>query len=356
MPRDWNATSYEQVSAPLEAMGRDVLDRLELHGDERVLDAGCGTGRVTAALVERLPRGRSWPSTGRRRWSSRRASGWATAPRCSSPTCSSSRSTRRSTRSSRPRRSTGSPTTTGCSPSCCNALKPGGRLVAQCGGAGNVASRPARDRHGGAPRTRRLARAVELPVAGRHRGAPEAARLGRRLDVAFSRGLVTPEDPREYFGTVMLGVASRASAIRAIATPSWTRCWPSWTSPSSSTCASTSSPGALHRLRGLWPSARSSATSTMTPRRRALPTRAGRRSSRSRCGRIVIAALADRDVRRPTVVVAGDDRAARDLAPTCAPGCARGRSATTRAAASPTSRTSRRRRTSSACASPRSTR
>jgi trans-aconitate 2-methyltransferase len=57
MPRDWNATSYEQVSAPLEAMGRDVLDRLELRGDERVLDAGCGTGRVTAALVERLPRG-----------------------------------------------------------------------------------------------------------------------------------------------------------------------------------------------------------------------------------------------------------------------------------------------------------
>jgi trans-aconitate 2-methyltransferase len=56
-PRDWNADSYERVSAPLEAMGRDVLDRLDLRGDERVLDAGCGTGRVTAALVERLPRG-----------------------------------------------------------------------------------------------------------------------------------------------------------------------------------------------------------------------------------------------------------------------------------------------------------
>jgi trans-aconitate 2-methyltransferase len=56
-PRDWNAESYERVSAPLEAMGREVLDRLELRGDERVLDAGCGTGRVTAALLERLPRG-----------------------------------------------------------------------------------------------------------------------------------------------------------------------------------------------------------------------------------------------------------------------------------------------------------
>ena len=55
--RDWDAGSYERVSAPLEAMGREVLDRLDLRGDERVLDAGCGTGRVTAALLERLPRG-----------------------------------------------------------------------------------------------------------------------------------------------------------------------------------------------------------------------------------------------------------------------------------------------------------
>lgn len=56
-PRDWNADSYQRVSAPLEAMGRDVLDRLTLDGDERVLDAGCGTGRVTRALLERLPHG-----------------------------------------------------------------------------------------------------------------------------------------------------------------------------------------------------------------------------------------------------------------------------------------------------------
>jgi trans-aconitate 2-methyltransferase len=56
--RDWDAKTYERLSAPLEAMGRDVLSRLELDGDETVLDAGCGTGRVTAALAERLPRGR----------------------------------------------------------------------------------------------------------------------------------------------------------------------------------------------------------------------------------------------------------------------------------------------------------
>jgi trans-aconitate 2-methyltransferase len=38
--------------------GLEVLGRLELRGDETVLDAGCGTGQVTEALRERLPRGR----------------------------------------------------------------------------------------------------------------------------------------------------------------------------------------------------------------------------------------------------------------------------------------------------------
>ena len=37
---------------------REVLERLELRGDETVLDAGCGSGRVTRLLIERLPRGR----------------------------------------------------------------------------------------------------------------------------------------------------------------------------------------------------------------------------------------------------------------------------------------------------------
>ena len=56
--RDWDAATYERVSAPLAAMGRDVLDRLVLRGDETVLDAGCGTGKVTRLLHERLPGGR----------------------------------------------------------------------------------------------------------------------------------------------------------------------------------------------------------------------------------------------------------------------------------------------------------
>jgi trans-aconitate 2-methyltransferase len=58
MPRDWDAATYERLSAPMTAMGTEVLDRLVLRGDETVLDAGCGSGNVTRLLCERLPRGR----------------------------------------------------------------------------------------------------------------------------------------------------------------------------------------------------------------------------------------------------------------------------------------------------------
>jgi trans-aconitate 2-methyltransferase len=55
--REWDGRTYDRISAPMEQMGLAVLDRLELRGDETVLDAGCGSGRVTAELLERLPRG-----------------------------------------------------------------------------------------------------------------------------------------------------------------------------------------------------------------------------------------------------------------------------------------------------------
>jgi trans-aconitate 2-methyltransferase len=56
--REWDGRSYDRISGPMEALGREVLARLELRGDELVLDIGCGSGRITEALIERLPRGR----------------------------------------------------------------------------------------------------------------------------------------------------------------------------------------------------------------------------------------------------------------------------------------------------------
>jgi trans-aconitate 2-methyltransferase len=57
-PVEWDAKTYHEVAAPQEEWGREVLARLDLRGDETVLDAGCGSGRVTRLLLERLPDGR----------------------------------------------------------------------------------------------------------------------------------------------------------------------------------------------------------------------------------------------------------------------------------------------------------
>lgn len=55
--REWDAEAYDRVSEPQFAWGKKVLSRLPLSGDETVIDAGCGTGRLTELLLERLPDG-----------------------------------------------------------------------------------------------------------------------------------------------------------------------------------------------------------------------------------------------------------------------------------------------------------
>jgi trans-aconitate 2-methyltransferase len=54
---DWDATTYDRISAPQQAWAAEQLDRLALAGDEVVLDAGCGSGKITAELARRVPRG-----------------------------------------------------------------------------------------------------------------------------------------------------------------------------------------------------------------------------------------------------------------------------------------------------------
>ncbi len=57
MAREWNAVAYEGLSSPQTRWGAEFLGRLGLRGDEDAIDAGCGTGKVTALLLGRLPRG-----------------------------------------------------------------------------------------------------------------------------------------------------------------------------------------------------------------------------------------------------------------------------------------------------------
>ena len=54
---NWDGTSYDRISGIQQGWGAEVLGRLELKGDERVLDAGCGSGRVTEMVLERIPDG-----------------------------------------------------------------------------------------------------------------------------------------------------------------------------------------------------------------------------------------------------------------------------------------------------------
>jgi trans-aconitate 2-methyltransferase len=209
MPRDWNATSYERVSAPLEAMGRDVLDRLELRGDERVLDAGCGTGRVTAALVERLPRGEVVAVDGSR----------AMVEQARERLGDSAEVLTADLLELDLERPVDAILSTATFHwiadhdrlfrQLLGVLKPGGRLVAQCGGAGNVAeiARAAARVGAGMPFAAALA-GWDGPWNFQSPADTEARlrRLGW-VDVwTWSYGVrVEPEDPREYLATVVLG-------------------------------------------------------------------------------------------------------------------------------------------------------
>jgi trans-aconitate 2-methyltransferase len=57
LAREWDAGEYEELSAPQTRWGVEVLQRLGARGDEDAIDAGCGTGRVTELLLAKLPEG-----------------------------------------------------------------------------------------------------------------------------------------------------------------------------------------------------------------------------------------------------------------------------------------------------------
>jgi len=54
---EWNASEYERISALQAAMADEAVSLLNLRGTERVLDIGCGQGRITREIAGRLPTG-----------------------------------------------------------------------------------------------------------------------------------------------------------------------------------------------------------------------------------------------------------------------------------------------------------
>jgi trans-aconitate 2-methyltransferase len=56
--RDWDAGTYDRISDPQWTWALEQLQRLDLNGDEVIVDAGCGSGRVTEELLARVPAGR----------------------------------------------------------------------------------------------------------------------------------------------------------------------------------------------------------------------------------------------------------------------------------------------------------
>ncbi len=136
--RDWDAATYHRISAPQQAWARELLERLALREDEVVLDAGCGSGAVTALLADRVPRGRVYavdvaPSMVQH---TRAALGDRVTAFCQDLTELSL---------PEPVDAIFSSATFHWIPdhpklfrALAAALKPGGRLVAQCGGFGNI--------------------------------------------------------------------------------------------------------------------------------------------------------------------------------------------------------------------------
>jgi trans-aconitate 2-methyltransferase len=55
---EWDAATYDSLPLPHERWGAGVIERLGLRGDETVVDLGCGTGRDTERVLDRLPGGR----------------------------------------------------------------------------------------------------------------------------------------------------------------------------------------------------------------------------------------------------------------------------------------------------------
>lgn len=140
--REWDAATYHRVSGPQYGWGTALLERLELRGDEQALDAGCGTGRLTADLLDRLPAGRvigldrslrMLEEAGRHLATRGARSRLVAGDLCAVPLAAGSADLVVSTATFHWVRDHDR-----LFAEMARVLRPGGRLVAQCGGHGNI--------------------------------------------------------------------------------------------------------------------------------------------------------------------------------------------------------------------------
>jgi trans-aconitate 2-methyltransferase len=208
-PRDWDADTYDRVSDPQFNWGTEVLNRLQLAGDETVIDAGAGSGRVTEKLIQRLPDGR------------------VLALDASPSMIDKARETLGDDADylvmdlaelevEEPVDVVFSTATFHWVTDHDNlfrrihaSLKPGGRLHAQCGGQGNVAEH-AKAIAAVAARAEFAERFGEMPLLWNFSSAEETEERLHNAGFGEARAWlepkpVTPEDPREFIRVVTLG-------------------------------------------------------------------------------------------------------------------------------------------------------
>jgi trans-aconitate 2-methyltransferase len=140
LAREWDAGEYEKLSAPQTRWGIEVLGRVKVCGDEAVIDAGCGTGRMTELLLAKLPGGTVLAIDGSRAMVEAARRRFAGEPRV--------RVVRQDLLSLEVEERVDLIFSTATFhwiwdherlfANLARAIKPGGRLVAQCGGEGNI--------------------------------------------------------------------------------------------------------------------------------------------------------------------------------------------------------------------------
>jgi trans-aconitate 2-methyltransferase len=217
---DWDAKTYDRLAAPQEEWAREVLSRLPLQGEETVLDAGCGSGRVTRLLAERLPHGRVIGVDGSESMVAEARRSLADL----GDRVEVVHADLLALELSEPVDAVFSNATFHWVPDhellfrrLRAALKPGGALVAQCGGEGNVAEwREATEAAAALPR---FARAFEGWQGPWNFAGPEVTEA-RLLEAGFAeprcwleQKVVRPEDPRDFVAVV--GLASHHERLPA---------------------------------------------------------------------------------------------------------------------------------------------